>query len=243
MWRKTGTGLAVTLLVAFLAVGVWIGNRADVDTGSHDTLRIGAILPLTGDAGVYGKALQRGMDLACSEVNESSKTKRKISLLYEDDAGNAGTAVSAARKLIDADGVRYMIGGAMSSTAAPIIPITERAGILLISPTATSASLTNNTRLFFRLWPSDDYDGGFMAAVASEQLGIKTAAIFYINTAYGKGIAEAFRDKFKELGGEIVYDEGYAQGATDFRTSIEKMRQRHPEAVYLPDMPKKLAFS
>jgi branched-chain amino acid transport system substrate-binding protein len=192
-------------------------------------VKIGAILPLTGDASVYGKAIKNGIDLAYNE----SPIKDRIQIIYEDDAGQAQTGVTAINKLAEQN-VNVIVGGAMSSVAAAIAPISKDKKITLLSPTATLPSLTNAGEYFFRLWPSDNYDGEIMANHAYNSLGIKKVAVLYVNLDYGVGINQVFTDKFKGLGGSVVYDDGYAQGATDFRTQLQKVKESGAEALFLP---------
>ncbi|MEW6054290.1 MAG: penicillin-binding protein activator [Nitrospirota bacterium] len=204
-------------------------------------IKIGAILPLTGDAGVYGQAIKKGMDLALEEIMKQVRMT-KLHVIYEDDQGNPATSVSALNKLTSTDKVRIIIGGAMSSTAEPIIPITEKEKIILLSPTATKATLTNNTKYFFRLWPSDNYDGQVMANVAYKNLGLRRVAILFVDAAYGQGIADVFKREFEKLGGSIVGYESYAQGATDLRSQLVKIRGTRPEAVYIPGYVKEVSI-
>jgi branched-chain amino acid transport system substrate-binding protein len=224
--RAVLCGLAASSLLLFASCDKQSGKGA-----SASPIRIGVVLPLTGDAAVYGKAIQNGIELAKEEVGAE---KMKIELIYEDDQGQPAKAVSATRKVLDIDKVPAIIGGAMSSTAEAMIPVTEAAKVVLISPTATKPSLTKPGQMFFRLWPSDDYDGKIMAEAAASKLKIKRVSILYINTAYGVGITEVFQREFQRLGGTIVSSEGYPQGNTDFRIMLTKIQEQNPEAVFLP---------
>lgn len=192
-------------------------------------VKIGVILPLTGDASVYGKALKNGIDLA---FNQSS-IKDQIQLIYEDDKGTAKDGISAMNKLAEQK-VNIVIGGAMSSVASAIAPIALEKKITLLSPTATLPSLTNAGDYFFRIWPSDNYDGEIMAKYAADSLHLKNVAVLYVNLDYGVGINQVFTDKFKSYGGNIVFDDGYSQGATDFKTQLQKIKSSGAEALYLP---------
>jgi branched-chain amino acid transport system substrate-binding protein len=197
----------------------------------EQVVRVGVILPLTGEAAVYGKAIRNGIEIAQGEEGNSPI---KVSLVYEDDQGQAAQAVSAARRLIDVEKVPAIIGGAMSSTAEASIPICDASKVVLLSPTATKPSLPHQGGYFLRLWPSDDYDGKVMAETAYNQLGLRKIGILYINIAYGTGITEVFEREFIKLGGVVVAKEGYNQGVTDFRTALTKIQSSNPEAIYLP---------
>jgi branched-chain amino acid transport system substrate-binding protein len=219
----------IVIGVLVVVLGAWFALRGR--RSEESTVRVGVALPLTGDAAVYGKALKNGIDLALSEENANDV---KISLIYEDDQGQGAQAVSTARKLIDVERVPVIIGGAMSSTAEAIIPVCDSSKTVLLSPTATKPSLPHKGGYFLRLWPSDNYDGKIMAETAYNKLGLRRVSVLYVNVAYGVGITDVFEREFKNLGGTIVSKEGYAQGATDFRTSLTKVKASDPEAIYLP---------
>jgi branched-chain amino acid transport system substrate-binding protein len=190
------------------------------------------VLPLTGDAAVYGQALKKGIDLALEQP--TLKASARLQLIYEDDRGQAAQAVTAARRLIDVEKVPVILGGAMSSTAESVIPICTENKVVLLSPTATKPSLTRMGHYFFRLWPSDDYDGKIMASVAYSKLGLRRVSILYVNLAYGVGISQVFAEEFKRLGGSILTQDGYNQGTTDFRSLLTKIQAAQPDAIYLP---------
>lgn len=198
----------------------------------QSTTKIGVILPLTGDAAVYGKAMKRGVDLAYGQLPAKERTKYK--LIFEDDAFDPKLSVAAANKLISADGVKFIIGGAGSTTAEPITKICRENKVVLLSPFATAPSLSKAGPYFFRIWPSDNYDGQIMAETAYKKLGLRKVAILYVNAAYGKGITDVFASRFRALGGSIVASEGYPQGGTDFRTQLTKIQNAQPDAIFVP---------
>jgi len=227
MHKKIWISSAIAIALIVSLVVFWTSRNQK--TGA---IVIGSSLPLTGDAGVYGQAIKKGMELAAEELAQAGNIIFHIK--YEDDQGKPSASVSAINKLINVDKVSIIIGGAMSSTAEPVIPITEKSKVILVSPTATKASLTDNTRYFFRLWPSDNYDGQIMAEIAYNKLHLRKVAVLYVNVAYGQGITKVFEREFKKLGGKITVSESYLQGATDFRAQIEKIRASKPDAVYIP---------
>jgi branched-chain amino acid transport system substrate-binding protein len=220
------------LLVASVAVAVMGFSFSSCQPGSGSGPRVGVILPLTGDAAVYGQALKKGIDLAMEQL--SAKGEAVPALLFEDDRGQAAQSVTAARRLIDVEKVPLILGGAMSSTAEAIVPICNDSHVVLISPTATKPALTRMGHYFFRLWPSDDYDGKIMAEAAYQKLHLRRISVLYINLAYGVGITQVFTHDFQALGGTIISSDGYTQGATDFRSLLTKIQASNPDAIYLP---------
>jgi branched-chain amino acid transport system substrate-binding protein len=133
---------------------------------------VGVIFPLTGDIAVYGNAIKNGIDLAYAE----SDIKKDIRLIVEDDRGETKTATTVFNKMLlqKAD---IVIGGGMSSIAAALAPIAQKEQITLLSPTASLPSLTNAGKYFFRIWPSDNYDGYIIADYATNVMRVKKAAV------------------------------------------------------------------
>ncbi|MCL2722000.1 MAG: ABC transporter substrate-binding protein [Treponema sp.] len=196
---------------------------------NEHTTTTGIILPLTGDIAVYGIALKNGINLALDE----SDIKEHIKLIVEDDQGNTRTATTVFNKLL-LQNVDIIIGGAMSSVAAAIAPIAQQERVTLLSPSASLPSLTNSGKYFFRIWPSDTYEGYILADHAVNVLQLKRAAVLYINNDYGVGMNSVFSGEFGKKGGEIVFSEGYAQGATDFRTQLVRIRNSNPDVLFVP---------
>jgi branched-chain amino acid transport system substrate-binding protein len=225
-------GIFLPLLILCLSL---TGCNRDKTTGeqqSKGNLNVGVALPFTGDAAVYGKAIKNGIELALEE--HVKKGGKPINLIYEDDQGLPSTAVTVTQRLIDLKKVPVIIGGGMSSTAEATIPVCNDKQVVLLSPAASKPSLIKKGSYFFRIWPSDDYDGKIMAEVARNKLNIKNVSIVYINVAYGVGVSEVFEREFTKLGGQIPSKYGYKQGETDFRTILTKIKKDSPEAVYLP---------
>ncbi len=235
-------GVAVLSAVLLLLTGCQRKQTSSSSSTGGQTIKIGAVLPLSGDAAVYGKAIKDGIELALSEINAKGGVDGKgITVIYEDDQGKTTLGVSAVQKLITQDNVPVIIGGAMSSVCGAIGRICQRSKVVLLSPTATAPSLREIGNFLFFLWPSDNYDGKIMAEFAYKELGVRRVAILYVNLEYGKGIETVFRREFEKLGGQVVASEAYAQGATDFRAQLTKIKALSPDALYLPGYYKELA--
>ena len=196
---------------------------------SDHSATVGVILPLTGDIAVYGLALKNGIDLALEE----SEIKEDIKLIVDDDQGNTKTATIVFNKLL-LQNVDIIVGGAMSSVAAALAPAAQQERVTLLSPTASLPSLTNSGKYFFRIWPSDTYEGYILADYAANVLQLKRAAVLYINTDYGVGMNGVFSEEFGKTDSEIVFSEGYAQGAADFKTQLVKIRNSNPDVLFVP---------
>lgn len=197
-------------------------------------IKIGAILPLTGDAAKYGESAKRAIDLAVEEINSTGGIKgSKIKVIYEDDQALPEKGVSAIQKLITVDKVHVVIGAMPSSVTLAMAPIAEKNKVVLFSPASSNPKITEAGDYIFRNDVSDIFEGGKMADETWQRLKFRKAAVLYINNDYGVGIKDVFVYRFTVLGGEIVATENFEQGTTDFRTQLTKIKQGNPEAVYI----------
>jgi branched-chain amino acid transport system substrate-binding protein len=228
--------LAATLACAVIFVVSCGGPRSNEIT-------IGAIVPLTGDNAVYGTALKKGMDLALDEINGGGGIgKKKLRIVYEDDQANPQKGVTALTKLATVDKVPMVIGAMFSAVTLAIVPIADRQRIVLLSPTSSAVELTHASEFFFRIYPSDAYDGKFLADFAVSKLGAKTASILSIQVASVAEIVKVFKARYQEEGGKVVDEETYQQGETDFRTQLIKIKQSDPDVIFLPGYLREMAI-
>ena len=210
---------------------IWVSCQKKVE---EKVVKIGAILPLTGDAAKYGESAKEGIELAIEEINAEGGVKgHKIEIIYEDSQGLPTTGVSAFQKLITSNRVPAVIGGLFSSVTLAIAPIANREHVVVLSPTSSAPAITKAGDYIFRNCASDIFEGKIMAEAARKTLGLSKVAIIYINNDYGVGIKDVFKKEFTALGGKILAEEAFDQGATDFRTQITKVKQANPEAVYI----------
>jgi branched-chain amino acid transport system substrate-binding protein len=198
-------------------------------------IKIGAILPLTGDGAAYGQKEKNGIELAVQQANESGCINgKKVKVVYEDSQGIPAPAVSAAQKLINIEKVSVIIGDAFSSPTLAMVPVAHQNKVVIMSPSASSPKLSGASPFFFRVWPSDTSEGTKMAEVAIQELKLNKFSVIYGNNDYAVGLKDVFIAKIKEMGKEIVAVEVYNEGDSDFRTQLARIKEKSPDAIYMP---------
>ena len=226
--------LAGAVILIALALGIWLGVFPPWG-GAPAEIAIGAILPLTGDGAKYGEEAKDGIDLAVEEINSNGGIDgKKVRIIYEDDMGTSPGAVNAFTKLVAVDKVPIVIGPMYSSTTLAVAPRANERKVILFTPSGSSPDITDAGDYVFRNFPSDVYEGAEIARFAYDRLGLRRMAILTVNLDYGIGLSEVFKERFRELGGQIVAEEKYEQGATDFRTQLAKIQVTNPDGLYLP---------
>ena len=215
--------LAALVLIATLALNSGC-------TRKEAEIKIGIILPLTGEGAALGEDCRNGVVLAASQVENN--TNRKFRWLYEDSRGEPGVAVSAFNKL-RASGVKIVIGDLFSSPTLAIAPIAEKRRILVFSPGASNPKLSEFPRYIFRNYPSDDFEG-MVIAKSMRDNGYDRVAVLYPNNAYGVGLKEVFISAFTDLGGTVLLSEGYEENQATFGDLLAKVSSSQARALYMP---------
>lgn len=220
-------------IIAFLLIGVAVGLFSC--TQETKVYRIGAIVPLSGDAEAYGQVVKSGLMLALEDINAAGGVKGKpLDILFEDDGSDPEKGAQKANSLISGTQVPLIIGGVTSSEALKIASACEAGKTILFSPTASSPKLSGISQFFFRNYPSDTLEGAVMAEYAVRKLKVSKVAVLYLDKEYGQGLTAVFKGRFQELGGTITYEKGYPEGTVDFSPFIKEMKASAPDSIYLP---------
>lgn len=230
----------VWAILAILAIGAAVlAYFKFSNPPKSDDIVIGATLPLSGDAAVWGKNTKDGVELALTEINASGGFNgRSIRVVYEDTRALAQVGVNAYQKLVSVDRVPAIIDDSVSSVTLAMAPMARRDGVVILSTGATAPKLSQAG--IFRIWNSDAYEGEVAAGFVSKTLHLKRLAILFINNDYGTGLEQVFRTSIAKLGGQIVASEAFTQGETDVRTQITKIRAANPDGVYFIGYPKEI---
>lgn len=225
----------LTLAALLTACGNGAGKTsAAPDNG--DVIKIGGIIPKTGAAAVYGNSTDNGIKLAVDEINANGGIGGKqIEYLSEDDKGDPTEAVTVYNKLVEA-GNNVIIGAITSKPSLAVAENSSQDGIPIITPTGTSAPITENKDNVFRTCFTDPLQGKILANFASDNLKAKTVAILR-NTSndYSNGVADAFIEQAKAKGLEVVADEGYGDTDVDFKVQLTNIDKEKPDVILVPE--------
>jgi branched-chain amino acid transport system substrate-binding protein len=160
---------------------------------------------------------------------------KKLARLVADTQGSSQTAVDAANKLVNAEHVPIVVGPLLSGTTlASAQSVIVPAGVVQISPTATTPALTalKDHDWVFRVVPSDAYQGPVLARLVYDK-GFKRVALTFANNDYAVGIAGTFRTAYKKLGGVITADVRHEEKKATYRTELAALAKGKPQALVL----------
>jgi branched-chain amino acid transport system substrate-binding protein len=203
-----------------------------------DTLTIGVVLPLTGEAAHWGVAARRGAELAVDGLNAAGGIGgRQVALMVEDDRCQAGDGIAAFNRIMAAARPPAVLGAVCSGVTLAIAPLAEQQRTVLISPASTSPKLSEAGDFIFRVIPSGALRGKVLADYLYHDRGLRRLAVLYINNEGGAGGGSAFKAHFTQLGGKVVFEESYPQGASDLRAQLTRMKAANAQGVLVGSYP------
>jgi len=181
------------LMSIAIALGILLA-LGTMNVQAAKTVKIGVIMPLTGQLSADGTHEANGVKMAAEDINAQGgikigKDTYKVELLVYDDQGIPKESVAAMEKLATRDGAKMVIGAYTSSSTFAIMPIAQREKVVLCSPNSAAAKLTEvGDKWFFRGGPTVA-SSAYTLSRFIKSLGIKTVVHLSINDDYGRNMA------------------------------------------------------
>lgn len=218
-------------------------------SAAEKTLTVGLSDALSGGGAVYGMPQKRAIDLAIEQINAGGGIKvgedsYKLQTIEYDDKADPTEATNVARKLIDRDGVKYLIGYCCSASTGAVASIIGREDAIMLVGTAGARAITAaGHKNVFRTRPPGDYTGAaagkFIASQGVKRLGVISARDVALFTQYRDAMIEAF----KAEGGEVVAMETFGGQDRDMTAQLTKVRGLEPDAYFISGYVEQAAFA
>ncbi|MDF2145762.1 branched-chain amino acid ABC transporter substrate-binding protein [Knoellia sp. p5-6-4] len=192
-------------------------------------LKIGFFGALTGDAANLGINIKNGADLAVKQYNEKN-ADCKVQLVTFDSQGDPSVAPGLAQKAVTDKKLVGIVGPAFSGESKAANPIFDKAGLNIITASATNPALSENGwKTFHRILGNDATQGPAAAKYIKEILKAEKAFVIDDSSEYGKGLADIVR---KDLGGQVAGNDAVQQKQTDFSGTVTKVTASKAPAVF-----------
>ena len=234
MWKKAASIALVSALTVSMAA---CGNGGGSDKGSADadTFKIGGIGPTTGDAAIYGTAVQNGIQLAIDEINEAGGINGyQIEFKFEDDQSDSEKSVNAYNTLKDW-GMQMLVGTTTSTPCTAVVEETHADNMFQLTPSATAVESIQYDNAFRMCFSDPDQGAASATYIAENKLAEKISVIYDSSDVYSSGIYEKFAAEAANQGLEIVDAEAFtADSNKDFSTQLQKAQSAGAELVFLP---------
>lgn len=213
------------ILMTVFGVSAYMRYKANVQP-QKKSVKVGVLMAFTGGSSNMGYGTMKGIQLAKKQLNANN-----IELIQADSHCDPKTVKTAMQSLID-KGVVAVIGDGCSSASLAALPLANSNKIPMISPSASSATLTIPNDYFFRVVPSDNYQAAYIAQ-AIRKKGITNVAVFYTNEPYGSAMSKSFQEQFQTLGGHVVATAYAEPDDINLAAEMQKLKAAGPQAVFI----------
>lgn len=217
-------------LASFL-IAYWLPGCGPVSPPLPAEIPVGCVMAVS-SAPAQGPNLIKAAQLAVNEINEKGGINgKRLLLVTEDEGPTAATALYAVHKLIDEQKVQVIIGCTTSEAVMNAGPYMESKGVLLVSPSATSSSLSGQewSGWTYRVCPGDSLQGGVAAQLIKDK-GYKKVATLVQDTVYGRGIEETAREYLKGIT-DIVISLRYDPAELSYSSELNSIKDQQPECI------------
>jgi len=214
-----------------------------------EPIKVALLFPMTGDVATFGLSSKQGSELALQEWNDKGGVNgQMVEWVVGDSRCDAQEARNQATKVIEQDGVSFIIGEVCSSASIPVSEVANAKNVLQISPTSTNPAVTvdeagKHKPYTFRACFLDPFQGDVLATFAYTDKGLKNAAILYDQgNDYVRGLGEYIKAAYEKLGGTVSVYEAYNKDDTDFSVLLSKVQDANVDVMFLPDYYNKVSL-
>ncbi|HEY4542882.1 MAG TPA: ABC transporter substrate-binding protein, partial [Noviherbaspirillum sp.] len=205
---------------------------------AQETLKIGAVVTLSGAGAAWGQGMLYAAELAADDVNakgglEVGGKKYKVQVVAYDDKYQANEAVTAVNRLVFEDKVKYLIGPVGSAPALAVAPITERNEVVMLTLGFASKVLSPEKKFSFRpnlttMETSQPQIDWFV-----KTHGVKKVGALFPNDETGHQIAKDLEAAYSKAGSALAAKEFFERERVDMMPLITRMMARGIDAIEL----------
>ncbi|UZX02336.1 amino acid ABC transporter substrate-binding protein [Arthrobacter sp. CDRTa11] len=226
-----GAGAGASTSAAAAPTGAVPPSSTTTDT----PLKLGSLLPTTGNLAYLGPPEIAGVNLGVKEVNDAGGVLGKPIEVTHRDSGDTKTDIATqSTSALLGQGVSAVIGAASSSVSKTVINQITGAGVLHFSPANTSPDFTtwDDKGLYWRTAPSDVLQGKVLGNYIVA-CGAQTLGMMVLNDAYGTGLQKNVKEAFEAAGGKVVAEQLYNTGDSQFSSQVDAIVAAKPDAIAL----------
>lgn len=239
MFNRVKTGALAALAMAIATASAFAAEKK---------LTIGVADALTGGGAVYGLPQANAVRMAADEINAAGGIKvgsdtYKIDIIAYDDKANPTEATNAVRKLIDRDGVKYILGFCCSgSTSAVASFIGNEKAVMLVGNAAERSITTKKIPNLVRTRPPADFTGQAAGTFIARKGQKRIAVIGALDVGFYAQYVDSVERELKKVGSEIIAREVFTLRDRDMTPQLTKIRALNPDAILVVGYVESAAF-
>jgi branched-chain amino acid transport system substrate-binding protein len=221
-----------TFLRGFVGAIALVALAGSTGAQAQGPIKIGASLSLTGTYAQPGSYQKEGYELCQDHLNaKGGLLGRKVEFVFYDDQSMPATGVRLYEKLITEDKVDAVMGPYSSPITEAVANVSEKYQKVMVSPLAATTSIFKKGRkyIFMVISPAEAYLDGLVDMAAKR--GLKTIAVINEDTLFTKASAVGVAEIAKKKGMQVVFQEAYPKGNTDFSALLTKLKAANPDVI------------
>jgi branched-chain amino acid transport system substrate-binding protein len=221
-----------TFLRGFVGAVALVALAGSTGALAQAPIKIGASLSLTGTYAQPGSYQKEGYELCQDHLNaKGGLLGRKVEFVFYDDQSMPATGVRLYEKLITEDKVDAVMGPYSSPITEAVANVSEKYQKVMVSPLAATTSIFKKGRkyIFMVISPAEAYLDGLVDMAAKR--GLKTIAVINEDTLFTKASAVGVAEIAKKKGMQVVFQEAYPKGNTDFSALLTKLKAANPDVI------------
>ncbi|MDP6975752.1 MAG: branched-chain amino acid ABC transporter substrate-binding protein, partial [Acidimicrobiales bacterium] len=241
---STTTTTAAPETTTTMAPGEYLGDGSlgTVEVGPGEAIQIRSLNAISGDVAFLGIPNENGIRMAVEDYGQIDGHDVEVGTGM-DDLCSADGGQAAAQIIVADEDVIGVIGTSCSGAATAASPLISEAGMVMVSGSNTSPSLTsdlagtagpNYHAGYFRTAHNDLYQGQAAANFALQVLDVSSAAAIHDGDPYTEGLARAFADAFEAGGGTLTGFTAVNKGDTDMVPVLTEVAAGGPELLFFP---------
>ena len=215
---------------------------------AEKTLDIGVSDALTGGAAVYGLPQANAVKMAAEEINAAGgitvgDDSYRLNVIAYDDKANPTEASNAVRKLIDRDGVKFILGFCCSGATGAVASFIEyEDAVMLVGNAAERSITTREIPNLTRTRPPADYTGAAAGTFVANKGHKRVAVLGALDVGFYASYVDAFEKELNAAGGEIISRESFGLRDRDMTPQLTKIREQDPDAILVVGYVEPAAF-
>jgi branched-chain amino acid transport system substrate-binding protein len=214
--------LMIVMVVSVLAVGC-----TESGITAQDTIKVGFIGPLSGNAAILGIENVLGIEAAIDDINKIGGIEgRQIVLLKEDDQLQDRQTINAYQKLTEIDDVDVILSVSYGGLLT-LAQTADQTKTVIVNSLDTSEEIADAGEYLFGVGIYDEGIGYTLSEFARQDLKSEKVAILHNQEEpFLTLVRDSFKQRFETLGGKVVIDESYTSATTDFKTVLLKIKEQ-----------------
>lgn len=218
--------VVVIVLVLAIAGGAYVVFSRKNTAQKPPHIKVAVMMAFSGGSSSMGYGAMKGVQLAKKQLGADN-----IDIVQMDSKCDPKAAADAIKRLI-AMKVAAIIGEGCSSASVAALPLANNSKTIMVSPSASSTTLSIPDDYFFRVVPPDTFQGAYDAQMIYDR-GIRTVAVFYTNEPYGTSMNKVFQEKFEGLGGKVVATASAQPDVIDLTDQMSQLKAANPQAIFI----------